>query len=349
MTKLPINPLLIHALTGKELDDLPQFPTHSLLPSEFLPLVLKKINHIHTPLINNEQKLICTECEKTGTYDIGLVLYNLQKAKKNANLNPLSYTQTTGYFRCIHCNSASNWKETTDLMLFLTTGLIQIQAGVEDDRFGLGVMVLYDGTQHQFVTDAEKYLLEKVLKKENGHIWSRLGNLYYKGNRPDLAIVAFERSLKLDPMQTESLFNIGKILMDIGELELAASYLRKAVASSSVYKYMKGPDLRDILTDALSRLLELHLGSDKKIPFLPEASDYEMITVSGENKDHPKNLTIDMDISLDHPDSLVRLAEIMMGKKRSEIPIKERTYTPNTFQNKRRKLEQKRKRKKKKK
>ena len=59
-------------------------------------------------------------------------------------------------------------------------------------------------------TDAEEHLLTKIMESDkDAFLWNHLANLYFKGGRADLATAAFEHSLSIDPLQTESLYSLG--------------------------------------------------------------------------------------------------------------------------------------------
>jgi len=82
--------------------------------------------------------------------------------------------------------------------------MLQLRAGIESNEIIFGRLESSDRLTFPLVTDLEEYYL-KMLKQdpENAWIWNRLGNAYYKGGRADLAVVAFEESVKYDPRQTE--------------------------------------------------------------------------------------------------------------------------------------------------
>lgn len=73
-------------------------------------------------------------------------------------------------------------------------------------------------------------MLEKLQSEgQNAFLWNKLGNLYNRGNRTDLAVVAFEQSLYLDPSHAESHFSLGQIFEQIGEAEQAAYRFRQTL------------------------------------------------------------------------------------------------------------------------
>ena len=73
--------------------------------------------------------------------------------------------------------------------------------------------LLYDGSWHLFSSDAETYHFHKLESDpNNSFVWSRLGNLYHKGNRPELAASVFEHCVAIDPNQTEAHYTLGILL-----------------------------------------------------------------------------------------------------------------------------------------
>lgn len=70
--------------------------------------------------------------------------------------------QSTGYFRCKHCNSAGNWELTNELRITILTALLARDMPFTYNRFEIGEYRIYDGSKHRYVTDAEEYLLKKI-------------------------------------------------------------------------------------------------------------------------------------------------------------------------------------------
>lgn len=79
--------------------------------------------------------------------------------------------------------------------------------GAKEDQslYSVGQIALYDGSTPRWVTDAEENFLTKLRENgQNGFLWNRLGNLYFKGGRPELAAAAYEKSLQVDPSPVPS-------------------------------------------------------------------------------------------------------------------------------------------------
>jgi hypothetical protein len=59
-----------------------------------------------------------------------------------------------------------------------------------------GEIRLYDGSLPKWATDAEEAFLTKLMYNgSDGLLWDKLGNLYLRGGRPELAAAAFEKSI----------------------------------------------------------------------------------------------------------------------------------------------------------
>ncbi|WP_158701645.1 hypothetical protein [Lentibacillus sp. Marseille-P4043] len=191
-----INPLLIQQLTGKDAADIPSSPTISWLPGRYAKQVNRKKEDIEKHFGENSFMIKCNSCGRKGKYDVGLMIYNHDE-KKNAD-DPASKIQTTGYFRCKHCNDAGNWEMPTQFSIAPMAGVLASVAGGMKDRFEIGESQLYDGSWHLFSSDGEMHLFNQLEEDPaNSFIWNRLGNLYDKGNRPELAACVYEYSYSL--------------------------------------------------------------------------------------------------------------------------------------------------------
>jgi predicted Zn-dependent protease len=93
--------------------------------------------------------------------------------------------------------------------------------------------LLFGGSWHRYSTDSEEYLLN-LLKKDpyDSFIWNRLGNLYRKGNRPELATCVFEHFIMIFPGQAESHLTLGDMLSQISYLKNAGYHLRQMLLSA---------------------------------------------------------------------------------------------------------------------
>jgi len=237
--------------------------------------------------------------------------------------------QATGYFRCRQCNAAGHWELSRKAeMSFYFGSIVAAITGNEDTSeqiFAYGVLTLADGSRHRWATDVEEHYLNKLAgQPEDAFTWNRLANSYLKGGRPDLAAVAFERSLKIDPAQMESLYSLGKILHEVGEDEAAVQYLRQALINAHRYERMKAEDMRDMLTGAMEYLLEIYDDFEKFLSALPKA--HEML-LPGETLDNSGIIEF-MDLTIYPGDykSFYPLAEMYMGKRRDELPAGSRMF-----------------------
>jgi tetratricopeptide (TPR) repeat protein len=344
--KYGINPRLISLITGQNLSEIPESPTASMLPGSYGQIIAKKINKIPLEYSENIHLLTCTRCGYNGKYNLGLVVIdhkkyqnmNQGKFEDEGNESPslLECFQATGYFRCRQCNAAGYWEFPNQTKIAFYLGSISAVIFHEEDlskqRFAYGAMVLADGSRHRWATDIEEHYLNKLTEHpEDAFTWNRLANSYLKGGRPDLAAVAFEESLKIDPGQAESLYSLGKLLYDAGENEAAVRYLCQTLIYAQRYDRMKAEDMRDMLTVTLQILFDIHNDIEKLLSALPTASE---ILPPGENLGKLDAIVhMDLDIYPDDPSSFYPLAEMYMGKRLNELPPEAQTLYKNAFVN----------------
>lgn len=257
---------------------------------------------------------------KKGKYNIGHVTINLDKYKKDSKEEMDEHIQTTGYFRCRNCNSAGKWEITNDFRLVQLTAVMSFNTPMADGRFSFGENRLFDGSSHKYGSNVEEYLLNKILGlKEDSFLWNRLGNSYFKGDRPDLAVCAYEHSLSLEPMQTESLFSLGMILEDI-EPKVAANFYHRMLISANQYTKMKAEELRDLLSNGLRSLMYLNLNSNGEISVIPPISLYEECQIDMLSSPDDEFSFVEGNIDPDNLASFYPFVEIFMGKQRDGLP-----------------------------
>ena len=140
--------------------------------------------------------------------------------------------------------------------------------------------------------------------------WNRLGNAYYKGGRPDLAVVAYEESLKNDSGQTESHYSLGRILYEFGMTEDSAIHLREMLVTARHYERLEPSQQRDLLTAGLHMLFDIIEDPRELMDFL----------LRGE-KDRPPGSQnneivhhVELNITFDKFEGLYPLAEIYMNR-----------------------------------
>ncbi|MDQ0194745.1 tetratricopeptide repeat protein [Paenibacillus wynnii] len=332
-----INPLLISTLTGQPLSSIPEKPTASLLPGVLTKLIVKHKKKINPYFEPYKKVLICGHCGSKGHYDLGFIAFNLdhwQKDEKDSEgqhtqRDILDYVQTTGYFRCKQCNRAGNWKLKDPLFGF--SFLTRLLAGAKEDqsRYGVGQIALYDGSTPKWVTDAEENFLTKLCENgQDGFLWNRLGNLYLKGGRPELAAAAYEKSLQVDPSQVESHYSLGGLLFQVNNLEQSAYHSRMMLIYARHYSKMPILELREILAIGLQNLYDIHTESNQKIAFMPTKEELEVLESFKETAagaEAPTLSLVDLEIFPDERKSFYPLAEMYMWLRRDEIPASERT------------------------
>jgi len=341
--KYGINPLLISLITGLDISEIPENPAASMLPGSNRQIIAKKMSKIPREYPENVHRLVCTCCGYNGAYDLGLIMIDPQKYQslsrdKYSEEEPessdlLECFQATGYFRCRQCNAAGHWalpdRTKTAFYFGSMASLIFPSRDLSKQKFTYGVFALTDGSQHRWSTDAEKHYLNKLAEHpEDAFIWNRLANSYLKGGRPDLAAVALEESIKIDPGQMESCYSLGRMLFDAGEADMAERYIRQTLICAHRYDRMKAEDMRIMLTSSLQMFLDIHSHFEKFLSALPKA--YDMLS-SGETLDESGTIVFtDLTIYPDEPESFYPLAEMYMGKRRDELPPETQTLYQNT-------------------
>jgi tetratricopeptide (TPR) repeat protein len=322
VVRLNISPLLINVLTGRSLEEIPTFPNISDLPGNYAQLVAKNFKKVPSAFPSNVQPLICENCKKKARYDLGHVTINIQKYKRSQTEEIDKHIQSTGYFRCNHCNSAGKWEITNEYRMMAISALLTFNSPLGEDRFTFGRNMLFDGSSHKYATDVEEYLLNKIMKsKDDPFLWNRLGNSYYKGGRADLAVSAFEHSISIDPMQTESLFSLGMILSDIDPKEAANQYHRMLI-SAGKYSRMDALNLRDLLSNGLRDLFYFHSISNGEISIFPPKSLYQELQIETATSEESSLEIIEEEVDSDDLESFYPIAEIFMGKKHKDLPRK---------------------------
>ncbi|RXT00961.1 lipopolysaccharide assembly protein LapB [Ammoniphilus sp. CFH 90114] len=326
------SPSLIMALTKEvPLEHGPDLV--SSLPGQYIGKVLEKLDHIKPLTTGNIQLLKCNPCGKKGKYDIGMIAFDIDRYYKDAKKHGSSimenldaYIQTTGYFRCKHCHSAGDWTYSSDFLIEMTSMLLMRSVNMENPRLHFGPLGLFDGSRHRFATDSEEYLLKKIALHEDSLLWNKLGNLYNKGGRPELATAAFEQSIRLDPAQVESHFSLGQILEQVHEYEWAAYHFRLTLCYGSSYKAMDAIDLRKMLACALDYLFSIHTKSEGTIQLIPTGEELKAARCGEVIEDiQEEEAWIEWDVVPNQLESFFPIAEMYMGERRKEIPFRLRT------------------------
>lgn len=208
-------------------------------------------------------------------------------------------------------------KTTADLSLLLSKK--------ETSKVQLGRLEMFDGTVCKWATDGEEYLLTKIRNdKQNSFLWDRLGNLYHKGNRPDLAVVAFEKSLQIDPLQTESHLSLAQILKYTDDHESAIHHAREVLKTANLYNRLEPKNLRDMLTECLLILFDNCSDTESFLSSLPTGQEI-IGNKAGERQEKKLTQTMDFEIFPDDPTSFYPLAEMYMRKQAKQLSVSERT------------------------
>lgn len=319
MPSAQINPLLIKHLTNRKETEIPKSPNLSSLPGEYAKLINKQKEKIERFYEENSFMLTCKKCGRKGKYDVGLMVVNTDLEKEREN--PENTIQTTGYFRCKHCNNAGNWEMPKEFLITSITGMLMLESNDMENKCTIGKKLLHDGSWHLFSSDAETHLLHQLDRDpNNSFIWMRLGNLYHTGARPELAASAFEHCVAIDPSQTEAHYTLGVLLSQIGEYEKSAYHLKQMLLSADKYHSLGAEDLRDLLANGLNELFFIYQHSNGEIPFLPTK---EALEAAGKSGDPSGNMEIDLQPG--KIESFYPLAEMFMGSQRKRLPGSLRT------------------------
>ncbi|TWH46655.1 tetratricopeptide repeat protein [Sporomusa sp. KB1] len=318
--KYGINPLLISVATGQDVVNLSPRPTVAMLPGKYSKLVYKHIKTVNAEFPENSLRLTCKKCDKSGDYDLGTIVFSTDVTEPRKEVDRF---QALGYFRCKHCNAAGEWELSPRIQTMLAAKMAaatisSLNGTDRPDGIILGEAIIDRVFLPRWGSDAESYFLKKLSETpDNAYLWNRLGNTYYRGKRPELAVFAHEQALVKDAGQVESHYSIGKILIECGELEKASEHLRQAVEFSHQYKYMTAYDLREIIVGALEILLTIYKQSDNKINMLPKPNE-QAITQLTKNQ-IAATAMLDFEIEYNSRETLYPLAEVYLGERRNEL------------------------------
>lgn len=302
MSGKQINPKLIQALTGRELDSISPSPKNKELGGKYVKTIVDRRSMIEPMFPKNEIMLQCKSCGRKGKYDIGLVSFDIPEKKEDIKSTE---HQMTGYFRCKHCNAAGEWEKSTELYMMSIAAMLA--PDMSEGQFEFGKTQLFDGTSHQYATDAEEHLLSLIAKSPNdGFLWNRLGNLYQKGSRPELAMAAFEKSIAVDPQQAESHYSIGALLAEVKDDLNAMHHFHQVMLTAEKYDKMDDKGIRDLVAYGIANALQISIHSKGKIPFLPTRDAVPGL----------KSETSIMNIEIDPDDitSFYPIADTFLGK-----------------------------------
>jgi len=336
-----INPLLISIVTNKDLSEIPPSPPESMLPGVYAKQVCKNLGSMRKALPERKHKLTCVACGRNGQYNLGLMAFDLAKylsfSKGNDKSDQSAWAssiQFSGYFRCHYCNSGC-WQlpnQTKTMLQIAVMGhALALKAKIKkEEEIVVGRFTTFDGESFFWATEVEEHFLHKLSKEpDNAWIWDRLGNIYIKGGRLDLAVVAFEESIKQDPCQMESHYSLGKILLEAGAKDAATLHLRRVLLTARDYDHLTPLAMRDLLTDALFMLFDILSDLNKLVEFIPKGNEFS--NESPESCHDQKPVTVhfmDIDISVDEFEGMYPLAELYMGKHQKKLAPDVQTLYP---------------------
>jgi tetratricopeptide (TPR) repeat protein len=332
-----INPKLGAIMTGLKLP-LDVTPTVAILPGQVASMIAKRIKKVAPAYRPNKQRLRCNQCGHAAVYDIGMTVFNgASWIDVVENFNPdtdfdvkeklIENAQFTGYIRCTACNGAGAWEFTSPLFTLGLMGRVKRAKSEPDAGFMLGRMQLFDGTTPQWVSEGEERFLERLRNDPaDSHLWNKLGNLYYKGGRPELAAAVFEHAIKVDASHVESHYSLADMLLQIGELELAANHFRQALVYARAYTKLDALKLRNFLADSLCKLMDIHRDTKEKVPFLPTEEELAPIIQADESAAAAaQELHLyEFELRSGDRESFHPVAEMYMGTLADGIPEHER-------------------------
>ena len=305
-----INPKLIQALTNQLLTDIPSSPTFKHLGGTYVKSIVDHIKKIETPQPKNEMMMKCKQCGHSGKYDVGIVSISFANEEQKKPTQQLS-----GYFRCKHCNTGGQWEESLELSML---GISAMLAPQNQLPVHFGEIQLSDGYAPPYATDGEEHLLQLIADSPtNGLLWNKLGNLYLTGSRPELAIIAFEKSIELDPHQVESHISIANLLMQLRNYKQAIHHLHQMMIAAEAYPHLEATRLRELLAHGICTSFIAATESRNKYEALPTKQQLIAAgsTVDLESDKLPRWLALSSeDITTFYP-----LAEAFMGERAIEL------------------------------
>jgi len=320
MQIMGIHPQLVSLLTGIPLEAVEQPVTVEALPGQWVAYARKAHSRIVYLTPGHRETLTCRLCQRPATYDIGKVLVSAHLAaragNKRSDMALHDWIQCTGYFRCRYCNGAGSWEFSDNFNYRLTIEFLSVMGGRTSSWVARATADLFDGYIYTFATDAEEHFFRLMASQgETAYLWNRLGNLYFKARRADLAMAALERSVYLDPTLLESDFTIGMILIQSGKTEAGAWYLRQPLAKAAHYDRLNANDLRDLLAHALLELALAYAKSGGAIAMLPGQDEWAdgQTPIIGDPENDAWENTLRLSGRLNDPTMFYPLAELYLS------------------------------------
>jgi tetratricopeptide (TPR) repeat protein len=159
--------------------------------------------------------LYCTECKRTYRYDLQQIFVS-----DNIRRSPI----IGQVIECKGCGSLETYEQTDETKSIMSLEMVRAmtldRSGVEDWRehtsikFGpVAITVL--GKKFDNRPEAYRYLLAELEKApDNPDLNRRMGNIYSHGLRTDLALPYYEKAIRLNPEDMESVASIAQIHID---------------------------------------------------------------------------------------------------------------------------------------
>ena len=304
-----INPKLIQALTNQDISTIPSSPMFKHLGGTYVKSIVDHIKKIEPLFEKNEVMMTCQSCNQSGKYNIGMVFID-------ASENDKPKQQYSGYFRCKHCNAAGQWEDSIELYMLSIEALLTPEQ--ENSLVQFGQIQLFDGTLPKYATDGEEHLLQLIsASPSNALLWNKLGNLYLAGARPELAMVAFEKSIAIDPNQLESHVSIGKILLQIKDYQHAIHHFHQMMLTAEQYEHLDPHSLRELVAFGIC---ECFIAStESKQNYSPIPTREQVMAVNREINLETPELLQGIELSSEDITTFYPLAEAFMGKRAQEL------------------------------
>lgn len=303
-----INPKLIQALTNQEFSTIPSSPTFKHLGGRYVKSVVDHLRKIIPHFDKNEVMMTCESCNQSGKYNIGMMMIDVSEEDKPKQ-------QYSGYFRCKHCNAAGDWEESVELYLRSVTAILTPE---ENSLVHFGQMQLFDGTTPKYATDGEEHLLQLIsASPDNALLWNKLGNLYLAGARPELAMVAFEKSIAIDPNQMESHLSIGKILLQIEDYQHAIQHFHQMMLATEQYQHLDPHPLRELVAHGICE--SFIASTESKNRYSPIPTKEQIMEANRDINLETPELLEGITLSFEDITTFYPLAEAFMGKRAQEL------------------------------
>lgn len=210
------------------------------------------------PDFPDKLRFTCGACGKTGKYHPGKVALDPAALKSGGGDCAERAFSCTGYFRCRHCGADGPWHFPPLTTLHFLGLVLEAVTSPERRKIYLGKFALFDGSCFHYPTEGEQYL-KSLIEKDPGNsfLWTRLGNLFRNGGRPDLAEGPYRKALEVNPDDLEARYLVGAILIERGKKKKAAPYLQEVLLRARDAEHMDRDLRRKTVGAALLGLTEV--------------------------------------------------------------------------------------------